>query len=158
MLWDVEFLVPNYGLWWTRWALYVMHWNVPRYAERGNRNSTLCITWKKKASHVALRIHKYGEGTIRVGVTDDAVYCFKGWLRCEISFSIITVLDRWTRKSDCVAEWQLLFHGTERGTIRYAMERRIPSTTLWSLMVSLSAIRYALERRINRTALCGTWK
>ena len=80
MLWNVEFLVPRYGPWWTRLALYVMLWNVPRYAERGNRNSTLCITWKKKASHVALRIHKYGEGTIRVGVTDDAVYCFKGWL------------------------------------------------------------------------------
>ena len=85
MLWDVEILVPNYGLWWTRWALYVMLWNVPRYAERGNRNSTLCITWKKKASHVALRIHKYGEGTIRVGVTDDAVFCFNPFSAIHIS-------------------------------------------------------------------------
>ena len=42
------------------------------------------------------------------------------------------------------------------------MERRIPGTTLWSLrdslMDSLSAIRYALERRIPRTTLCRTWK
>ena len=45
-----------------------------------------------------------------------------------------------------------------RGTIRYAMERGSPGTTLWFLMDSLSAIRYALERRIPRTTLCGTWK
>ena len=45
-----------------------------------------------------------------------------------------------------------------RGTIRYAMERGSPGTTLWFVMDSLSAIRYALERRIPRTTLCGTWK
>ena len=39
-------------------------------------------------------------GTIRGWVTDVAVCCFKEWLTCEISFSITTVLDRWTSVDD----------------------------------------------------------
>ena len=43
MLWNVKVLVPRCGLWWTRWALYVVLW---RNAQRGNWNTTLCATWK----------------------------------------------------------------------------------------------------------------